>query len=129
MAAHLFRLLTIRNVTFANHVFFAQRGVGFAIDEHIESLKRTVDYSHVYNGKIGIQFVHTGCKALTYPLFEKDAIHKEVTVKQIQDTVTAFSAVADRADRAGHDMLEIQDTHGYLIHQVLSPVSNQCTDD
>jgi 2,4-dienoyl-CoA reductase-like NADH-dependent reductase (Old Yellow Enzyme family) len=41
----------------------------------------------------------------------------------------AFVATAKRADRLGIDALEIHGAHGYLLHEFLSPISNQRTDN
>jgi NADPH2 dehydrogenase len=40
----------------------------------------------------------------------------------------AFVATAKRAARLGIDALEIHGAHGYLLHEFLSPISNQRTD-
>ncbi|KAL6231994.1 hypothetical protein BDW75DRAFT_247560 [Aspergillus navahoensis] len=49
-------------------------------------------------------------------------------VDEIRDIVTAFGDSARRAKEAGVDVIELHAAHGYLMHQFLSPVSNQRTD-
>jgi 2,4-dienoyl-CoA reductase-like NADH-dependent reductase (Old Yellow Enzyme family) len=41
----------------------------------------------------------------------------------------AFVATAQRAVRLGFELIELHGAHGYLLHQFLSPLSNQRTDD
>ena len=41
----------------------------------------------------------------------------------------AFVAAARRADRAGFGLIELHGAHGYLLHEFVSPLSNQRTDD
>ncbi|WP_193314744.1 NADH:flavin oxidoreductase/NADH oxidase [Xanthomonas sp. LMG 12459] len=46
----------------------------------------------------------------------------------IDAIVEAFVASARRAERLGFELIELHAAHGYLLHQFLSPLSNQRTD-
>lgn len=59
----------------------------------------------------------------TYPL------PKEMTASDIDGVVKAFADSAKRAHAAGFRILEIHGAHGYLIHEFLSPLSNQRKDE
>lgn len=52
----------------------------------------------------------------------------EMSLTDIQDVVNAWGEGARRAHEAGFDIIEIHGAHGYLVHQFLSPASNQRTD-
>lgn len=47
---------------------------------------------------------------------------------EIGELVQDWAAAAQRAVKAGVDVIEIHGAHGYLIHQFLSPATNQRTD-
>jgi len=47
----------------------------------------------------------------------------------IQRVTQSFVAAAQRAHDAGFDVIEIHSAHGYLLHEFLSPLSNQRTDE
>ncbi|KAF9965232.1 hypothetical protein BGZ70_005205 [Mortierella alpina] len=122
-------------------------------DEHIPGLKRIADFVHAQGSKIGIQLAHAGRKASVKGYYadlpesefwkdnvvgpsggaefqwdEKHNVPRELSIEEIQETVKAFGAAAVRAAKAGLDTVEIHGAHGYLIHNFLSPISNQRTD-
>jgi len=52
----------------------------------------------------------------------------EMSEADIQAVINAFGDAAARASKAGFKIVEIYAAHGFLIHQFLSPISNQRTD-
>jgi 2,4-dienoyl-CoA reductase-like NADH-dependent reductase (Old Yellow Enzyme family) len=53
---------------------------------------------------------------------------KELSSEDIASVVRAFADAAARALAAGFEVAEIHGAHGYLIHEFLSPLSNQRAD-
>ncbi|MDR0805867.1 MAG: NADH:flavin oxidoreductase/NADH oxidase [Enterobacteriaceae bacterium] len=51
-----------------------------------------------------------------------------LTIERIESIVASFAHAAKRADKAGFDVIEVHAAHGYLLHQFLSPLSNQRQD-
>ena len=103
---------------------------------------------------LGIQLAHAGRKASTQRPWEgggpiaADAPNGWTTVSasaqpydadystphaldaaEIDGIVEAFVVAAQRAERLGLDLIELHAAHGYLLHQFLSPLSNQRDDD
>ena len=52
----------------------------------------------------------------------------ELTVPEIEHVIAAFAASARRSHAAGFRLLEVHAAHGYLLHEFLSPLSNQRSD-
>lgn len=128
--------------------------VGLYSDETEAAMKRVVDFCRLYGGaKLGIQLAHAGRKSSILPPWQKRKIlaideggwhtvapspirisddgppPKEMTRGEIHKLVQSFVFAARRADRIGFDLIELHGAHGYLIHQFLSPISNQRTDE
>lgn len=52
-----------------------------------------------------------------------------MTKEDIVNYKAAFKSAIERALRAGFDVIEIHNAHGYLLHSFLSPASNHRTDE
>ncbi|WP_426593142.1 NADH:flavin oxidoreductase/NADH oxidase [Cellulomonas sp. McL0617] len=120
---------------------------------HVAQWRRITDFVHARGTKVGVQLAHAGRKASTYRGFDGPrgsvppddggwqtvgpsslpfpgyAAPRELTIEQIGAIPGAFAAAAVRADRAGFDVVELHAAHGYLLHQFLSPLSNDRVDD
>lgn len=130
--------------------------VGIWEDGHIEGLKRIVEFAHGQGQKMAIQLAHAGRKASTVapwlssgatavkevngwpddvwapsaiPFSDAFPKPKELTKEGIREVKQAFVSAAKRAVKAGFDVVEIHNAHGYLLHEFLSPVSNKRTDE
>ena len=122
-------------------------------DEQAEAWRRVVDFVHAQGTPIGVQLAHAGRKASTYrpwatasgsvPAedggwtavapsavpFEGYAEPAPLTVPQLAEVVAAFADAARRAVATGFDTVEVHAAHGYLLHEFLSPLSNEREDD
>ncbi|NMH68721.1 NADPH dehydrogenase NamA [Bacillus sp. RO3] len=112
--------------------------LGIWNDEQIEGLKELVGLIKEQGAKTGIQLAHAGRKAVlegdilapsAIPFNDDMKIPLEMTKNDIQQTITAFIQGAERARKAGFDVIEIHGAHGYLINEFLSPLSNKRTDE
>ena len=54
---------------------------------------------------------------------------RELSKGDIGELIGEFVASAQRAERIGYDLIELHGGHGYLLHQFLSPLSNQRSDE
>jgi 2,4-dienoyl-CoA reductase-like NADH-dependent reductase (Old Yellow Enzyme family) len=127
--------------------------LGIWKDEHIPELKRITTFLHEHGAYAGTQLAHAGRKASMAVPWEKartippsEGGWQPVAPSAIRfdeayplpaaldragmDKVIAdFVAAAHRALAAGFDLIEIHAAHGYLLHEFLSPLSNQRTDE
>ncbi|WP_324833081.1 NADH:flavin oxidoreductase/NADH oxidase [Pseudomonas saxonica] len=127
--------------------------LGLWHDDQIEPLQRITRFIRAQGAVAGIQLAHAGRKASTYrPWLGKHGSVKEeeggwvpvgpspiafdprhtvpaqLDESQINDLVQAFADAAKRALEAGFSVVEVHAAHGYLLHQFLSPLSNQRLD-
>ncbi len=113
--------------------------LGIWDDAHIPAFGRVIDQVHGYGAKIGIQIAHAGRKAESPELrpeapsaiafSEKYRVPHALTGDEVKGVVEAFRQGARRAVEAGVDTVELHGAHGYLIHQFMSPISNQREDE
>ncbi|KAH8084363.1 NADH:flavin oxidoreductase/NADH oxidase [Cristinia sonorae] len=129
--------------------------VGIWSDDHIEPWRRLVQFAHSQNQKIGIQLAHAGRKASTVapwlhsgiaagpvengwenvrgpteePYNELFFKPKSLSTAEIKEYVQAFANAARRSLKAGFDVIEIHNAHGYLLNEFISPAVNTRTDE
>jgi 2,4-dienoyl-CoA reductase-like NADH-dependent reductase (Old Yellow Enzyme family) len=128
--------------------------LGIWKDEHIATLRRITNFLHAQGAHAGMQLAHAGRKASTAVpwlgegaiapdsggwgnVLAPSAIQFSSNYPQPQELDRAgiarvrgeFREAAARADGAGFDVIEIHSAHGYLLHEFLSPLSNQRSDE
>ena len=127
--------------------------LGLWNDNQTDRLRPIVDFAHSFGAKIGIQLAHAGRKGSCLPPWSdhpmaskeeggwesvspspisfggKYPVPRELTISEIKELVRSFADAAQRVASVGFDLVEIHAAHGYLIHQFLSPLSNQRSDD
>lgn len=122
-------------------------------DEQRDAWSRITAFITAQGAVPGIQLAHAGRKASTWRPFSDEhgtvpaadggwepvapsavafsgyATPRALSPEEVADVVDDFVAAAGRAIAAGFRLLEIHAAHGYLLHQFLSPLSNQRTDE
>jgi anthraniloyl-CoA monooxygenase len=63
------------------------------------------------------------------PYFTHSQVPREMTRTDMDATIADFVQAAERADRAGFDMIELHAAHGYLLASFISPLTNKRTDE
>ncbi len=145
-------------ITEATHVSavgrITHRCLGLYSDENETTLKRVVDFCRKHGVvKLGIQLAHAGRKGSAHTPFEGGKalgpeegawttvapsalpygpgwhVPAALTITGLQEVKQQFVESAKRALRIGFDLIELHSAHGYLMHEFLSPISNQRKDD
>ena len=131
------------------------RCLGLYTDVHESALADLVrEAKKLSSAKLGIQLTHSGRKASTRTIADRWkgeplppeegawtpvapsalafdqhwSVPDELDEDGIDRIVGAFADAAQRAFRAGFDLVEIHGAHGYLLHNFLSPLSNKRAD-
>ena len=128
--------------------------LGIWKDEHIDFQKRINQFIEAQGCVPGVQLAHAGRKASTYTSWlapghgavpESEGGWQVVAPSAIkfaddypqpvaldaaglQKVIADFRSATERSLAAGFKVIEIHAAHGYLLHEFLSPLSNQRTD-
>ncbi len=127
--------------------------LGIWEDAQIEPLARVVRFIEAHGAVSCLQLAHAGRKASVRAPWDAGGTPRPVSeggwpvvgpspipfapdhpapapfdADGIREVVRAFVAAAERALQAGFRAVEVHAAHGYLLHQFLSPLSNQRTD-
>ena len=128
--------------------------LGIWKNEHVEMLARCVAFIKSQGAVAGIQLAHAGRKASrdvpwrggkivkpeaggwlpiyapsAIPHYEGDPAPVALDKMGIDGIRHAFVNAARRSLQAGFEVIELHAAHGYLLHEFLSPLSNQRTDE
>jgi 2,4-dienoyl-CoA reductase-like NADH-dependent reductase (Old Yellow Enzyme family) len=121
-------------------------------DEQARAWKKTVELCHSHGAKMAMQLAHAGRKGSTHressgvgtvslaeggwetvsstlQAFGDYSAPRKLSVTEIAELVKDFGKAAKRSVEAGFDAVEIHGAHGYLLHQFLSPLSNDRDDE
>lgn len=126
--------------------------LGIWDEAHIDKLAQITSFIKKQQSVPGIQLSHAGRKASTaapwkgkgkvsveeggwvpvapspIPFAENYPVPIELDKKGIANVISDFKYAAERALRAGFQLIEVHAAHGYLLHQFISPLSNQRQD-
>ena len=127
--------------------------LGLWNDEHIHGLRQIADFMHQQGAVAGIQLAHAGRKASCavpreggkqldenhggwqtvapsgIPFTAGDRPPESLSKGGIGKVISDFKEATGRARTAGFKVVEIHSAHGYLLHEFLSPLSNQRSDE
>ncbi|WP_375461062.1 NADH:flavin oxidoreductase/NADH oxidase [uncultured Enterovirga sp.] len=127
--------------------------LGLYTEENEAALTRIVAFCRKHgSAKLGIQLAHAGRKASSQvpwqggralsadgdpwktvsasalPFADDWHVPEAASEDDLDRIVAAFETATARSVRLGLDLIEVHAAHGYLLHQFLSPISNQRTD-
>ena len=127
--------------------------LGLWQDEQVPMLRRINDFIISQGSVPGVQLAHAGRKASTFSPWTGDGAvptdqggwqpvgpgddafapiyptPQTLDAAGIEKVIADFRAAAQRALTAGFQVIELHAAHGYLLHEFLSPLSNQRTDE
>ncbi|MBD25414.1 MAG: NADH:flavin oxidoreductase / NADH oxidase [Candidatus Marinimicrobia bacterium] len=132
---------------------------GIWSDKHISAMARVTNFLKQFGATPAIQIAHAGRKSSTQRPWHgmgilSDADSEErnekpwktvssttdlmdenwhvphaLTTDDLKEVINSWRLAAERALKAGFEIVEVHCAHGYLIHQFLSPLINKRTDN
>ncbi|WP_147104102.1 NADH:flavin oxidoreductase/NADH oxidase [Nesterenkonia populi] len=123
--------------------------------EQMFAWKRVTDFVHAAGSRIAVQLAHAGRKGSKYRNLPGDAPDRGsvaaeqggwktkgatrqafgylsapeiLSEEEVWEIIRSFADAAERAEKAGFDAVELHGAHGYLLHEFLSPLTNQRDD-
>ncbi|HEY2733868.1 MAG TPA: NADH:flavin oxidoreductase/NADH oxidase [Polyangiales bacterium] len=126
--------------------------LGIWSSEHAQALAPIAQFVRAQGAIPGIQLAHAGRKASTIrpwegsgaiaverggweplapsalPFNESYPMPRAMTHAEIEQLPQQFARAAERSLEAGFELAEVHAAHGYLLHEFLSPLSNQRDD-
>lgn len=116
----------------------SSQDLGLWEDSQIAGMKGLNDLIHQFGSQTAIQLAHAGRKCTSsdpvivapsaIAFSQEYRMPHALNLDEIPGIVQAFQDAAKRALAAGFDAVEIHAAHGYLLHEFLSPLTNQRTD-
>lgn len=127
--------------------------LGIWNDEQRDRLASITEFIRGQGAVAGVQLAHAGRKASTHAPWTGDGgvsvadggwqplapsaltfaenyiAPRAMTSDDINHLVDQFGRATERAYRAGFQVVEVHMAHGYLLHEFLSPLANQRTDE
>lgn len=126
---------------------------GIYLDSHVEAWQPIAQFIEQAGAVPGMQIAHAGRKAScdspwnggggllvaqggwrpivapsAIPFTGASIVPEALTLDGIREVIAQFQVAAQRVLAAGFKLLEIHAAHGYLLHEFLSPLSNQRDD-
>lgn len=126
--------------------------LGLWSDRHAEAFREITTFIKQQGAVPAIQLAHAGRKASCdqpwkggrplppdnggwqplapspLPFSAASCIPREMSAADIDTVIEQFAAAAKRALAAGFEVVEVHMAHGYLLHEFLSPLTNQRND-